>query len=303
MTLTLRGCGTAIITPLTPDGEVDDEALRRHVAWQLEQGVDFLVPCGSTGEAQTLRPREQRRVVETVVEEVNGQAPVVGGVSGNFTARTVEEAREMALWGVDAVMVVTPYYNKPTQEGMERHFLAVADTCPRPILMYTVPGRTAVHIAPETVLRLARHPNILGIKDATGDLHWAMSILRARPKGFSVLSGEDGIALPHLACGGDGLISVTANVAPGAVARLVERGLAGDFTAAREIQLRLLPLMDTLFGETNPIPAKAALHLMGRIHNELRLPLVPASPHTVERLRDLLAQEITREQNARNGMT
>ncbi len=299
-TLSLRGCGTAIVTPFTVAGEVDEAALGRHVAWQLERGVDFLVPCGSTGEAQTLSPRERRRVVELTLEGVAGRVPVVAGVSGNDTARTVAEVREVSGSGVDAVMVVTPYYNKPTQGGLERHFTAVADASARPILMYTVPGRTAVHMAPDTVLRLATHPNILGIKDATGDLHWAMSVLRSRPARFAVLSGEDGIALPHVACGGDGLISVVANVVPGEMVRLVHAGLEGDLAAARTLQLRLLPLVDALFRETNPIPAKAALHLLGRIQNELRLPLVPASSATVELLRELLAQDIARERNARN---
>jgi 4-hydroxy-tetrahydrodipicolinate synthase len=292
MTLQLRGCGTAIVTPFTRSGEVDDDALRTHVEWQIAQGVDFLVPCGSTGEAQTLTPEERRRVIQTTVEVVADRAPVLGGVSGNDTARVVEEARTVSGYGVDAVMVVTPYYNKPTQAGLERHFTAVADAAPRPVLMYTVPGRTAVHISPETVLRLARHPNILGIKDATGDLHWAMSVLRSRPSGFAVLSGEDGVALPHLACGGDGLISVVANVVPKAMADLVGAGLAGDYATSRELQLRLLPLIDALFRETNPIPAKAALYLLGRMRNELRLPLVPAIPATVELLRELLADQI-----------
>jgi 4-hydroxy-tetrahydrodipicolinate synthase len=297
MTLNLRGCGTAIVTPFTRLGEVDDEALRAHVEWQLASGVDFLVPCGSTGEAQTLSAKERRKVIEATVDVVAGRAPVVAGVSGNDTARTVDEAQDVSGYGVDGVMVVTPYYNKPTQGGMERHFTAVADAAPKPVLMYTVPGRTAVHITPETVLRLARHPNIIGIKDATGDLHWAMSVLRKRPGGFQVLSGEDGIILPHLACGGDGLISVAANVVPEGISKLVRSGLAGDFAAARDLQLRLLPLIDALFRETNPIPAKAALHLLGRMKNELRLPLVPASPATEEVLRELLAEDIARERN------
>jgi 4-hydroxy-tetrahydrodipicolinate synthase len=297
MSLQLRGCGTAIVTPFTSSGAVDTQALRRHVEWQLAQGVEFLVPCGSTGEAQTLGPEERRQVVETTLEVVAGRAPVVGGVSGNDTARVVEEARAVSGYGVDAVMVVTPYYNKPTQAGLERHFSAVADASPRPVLIYTVPGRTAVHIAPETVVRLARHPNVMGIKDATGDLHWAMEVIRNRPAGFAVLSGEDGLILPHLACGGDGLISVAANVVPGPMAQLVKAGLDGDFGAAREVQLRLLPLMDTLFRETNPIPAKAALYLMGRMRNELRLPLVPASSSTVELLKELLAEDLVTERS------
>jgi 4-hydroxy-tetrahydrodipicolinate synthase len=301
MTLELRGCGTALVTPFTPGGEVDLEALRRLAEWQLARGVDFLVPCGSTGEAQTLGAAERRRVIEATVEAVDGKALVVGGVAGNDTARVVEEARAVSGYGVAAVMVVTPYYNKPTPTGLERHFTQVADASARPVLMYTVPGRTAVHLPPESALRLARHPNILGVKDATGDLHWAMTVIRGRPEGFQVLSGEDGLVLPHLACGGDGLISVASNVAPGQISELVRAGLAGDFTRARELQLRLLPLIDALFRETNPIPAKAALQLLGRIRNELRLPLVPASPGTVEALRAAMAEAGLKEATVEAG--
>ena len=280
MTITLRGTGTALVTPFAEDGAVDEAALVRLVDWQIEQGIDFLVPCGSTGEAQTLSEMERARVVAAVVEAAAGRAPIIGGISANDTARGVAEAQVLGRLGVQALMVVTPYYNKPTQTGLERHFSAVADAAPVPIMMYTVPGRTAVHLAPQTALRFACHPNIIAVKDATADLNWAMAVIRDRPDGFTVLSGEDGLLLPHLACGGDGIVSVASNVVPDLIATITRHGLAGDFRQARELQLRLVPLIAALFHETNPIPAKAALHHEGRIADVLRLPLVPASEAT-----------------------
>jgi 4-hydroxy-tetrahydrodipicolinate synthase len=284
MTLRLRGTGTAIVTPFTSAGAVDEAVLRSLIEWQIASGVDFLVPCGSTGEAQTMSEAERQLVITTTVEAAAGRVPVVGGVSGNDTARVVEEVRTVAGFGVDAVMLVTPHYNKPTQAGLMRHFTEAADGSPRPLVMYTVPGRTAVHMHPETVLRLAEHPNIIAVKDATGDLGWAMTVLRQRPEGFLVLSGEDGLVLPHMACGGDGVISVASNAVPDLVAEMTRAGLTGDWAAARAMQFRLLPLIDLLFRESNPIPVKAALHLLGRLENVLRLPLMPASPETVSLL-------------------
>lgn len=284
MTLRLRGTGTAIVTPFTSAGAVDEAVLRSLIEWQIASGVDFLVPCGSTGEAQTMSEAERQLVITTTVEAAAGRVPVVGGVSGNDTARVVEEVRTVAGFGVDAVMLVTPHYNKPTQAGLIRHFTEAADASPRPLVMYTVPGRTAVHMHPETVLRLAEHRNLIAVKDATGDLGWAMTVLRQRPEGFFVLSGEDGLVLPHMACGGDGVISVASNAVPDLVAEMTRAGLTGDWAAARAMQFRLLPLIDLLFRESNPIPVKAALHLLGRLENVLRLPLMPASPETVSLL-------------------
>lgn len=284
MTLRLRGTGTAIVTPFTSAGAVDEAVLRSLIEWQIASGVDFLVPCGSTGEAQTMSEAERQLVITTTVEAAAGRVPVVGGVSGNDTARVVEEVRTVAGFGVDAVMLVTPHYNKPTQAGLIRHFTEAADASPRPLVMYTVPGRTAVHMHPETVLRLAEHRNLIAVKDATGDLGWAMTVLRQRPEGFLVLSGEDGLVLPHMACGGDGVISVASNAVPDLVAEMTRAGLTGDWAAARAMQFRLLPLIDLLFRESNPIPVKAALHLLGRLENVLRLPLMPASPETVSLL-------------------
>lgn len=288
MTLTLRGAGTALVTPFTAAGEVDGEAFAALVEWQIEQGIDFLVACGSTGEAQTLREDERAQVIALTVKTAAGRVPVVGGVSGNDTRAVADEVREVSALGVDAVMVVVPYYNKPTQAGLVAHFSAAAEASRVPLMMYTVPGRTAVHMLPATVLELAKHPTIVAVKDATGDLGWAMAVLRERPADFSVLSGEDGLLLPHLACGGHGIVSVASNVVPDQVALLVQAGRAGDFTGAREIQLRLLPLIDALFRETNPIPIKAALHLLGRLQNVLRLPLLPASSATIRALGDAM---------------
>jgi 4-hydroxy-tetrahydrodipicolinate synthase len=285
-----RGCGTALVTPFSASGAVDFPALSALVEWQVQEGVDFLVPCGSTGEAHSLDAGERRAVVECTVAVAAGRAAVIGGVSGNATAQVVEEARSLSQCGVDAVMVVTPYYNKPTQAGMEQHFLAVAEAAHCPVLIYTVPSRTGVRLAPETLLRLASHPNILGVKDSTGDLHWAMQVIRDRPEGFRVLSGEDGLALPHLACGGDGLISVAANVVPETMVRLVRAGLEGRFEEARTLQLAQLPLFDALFAETNPIPVKAAFALVGRGRSDVRLPLLAAQPETETRLRECLGR-------------
>lgn len=288
MTLRLAGTGTALVTPFTADGAVDEPALRNFVEWQVASGVDFLVPCGSTGEAQTMSDAERQLVISTTVDVAAGRVPVVGGVSGNDTARVAREVGAVSGFGVDAVMLVTPHYNKPTQAGLLQHFRAAADAASVPLVMYTVPGRTAVHLRPETVLALAEHGNILAVKDATGDLSWALEVLRQRPDGFLVLSGEDGLVLPHMACGGDGVISVASNVAPDLVSAMTRAGLAGDWPAARALQYRLLPLIDLLFRESNPIPVKAAACLLGRMENVLRLPLLPASPETLGFLTDQL---------------
>ncbi|MEO8449405.1 MAG: 4-hydroxy-tetrahydrodipicolinate synthase [Gemmatimonadota bacterium] len=275
-----RGCGTALVTPFQQDGSLDLAALRVLVEWQIQEGINFLVPCGSTGEAQTLSIEERYQVVATVVETAAGRVPVVAGATSNDTARAVAETKGMCGLGVDGILSATPYYNKPTQTGLERHFTAIADASTRPIILYNVPGRTAVNMAAGTVLQLARHPQIAGIKEASGDLVQMMRILDRRPAGFVVLSGDDTFALPLAACGGDGLISVISNEVPRLVSRLVRLCLEGDFAAARPLHYRLLPLIDANFVETNPAPAKCALAMMGLIENVLRLPLVPVSEST-----------------------
>jgi 4-hydroxy-tetrahydrodipicolinate synthase len=276
----LQGCGTALVTPFTDRGEVDLPALRALVEWQIAEGVDFLVPCGSTGEAQTLADGERERVVSTVVEAAAGQVPVMAGATSNDTVRAAAEARRMSRLGADYILSATPYYNKPTQEGLYRHFATVAEAATKPVCLYNVPGRTAVNLQPAVALRLAEHANVIGIKEASGDLAQVMQILRARPGGFAVLSGDDWLTLPMMAAGGDGLISVTSNEVPGAMRTLVHLLLAGEVERAREWHYRLLPLMEANFLETNPAPVKAALALTGRIRNVLRLPLLPVSDAT-----------------------
>jgi 4-hydroxy-tetrahydrodipicolinate synthase len=276
----LQGCGTALVTPFTDGGEVDYPALRALVEWQIAERIDFLVPCGSTGEAQTLDDSERERVVAAVVETAAGRVPVMAGATSNDTARAVAEARRMCRLGADYILTATPYYNKPTQAGLFRHFTAIADASTRPICLYNVPGRTAVNLQPPVTLQLAEHPNVMGIKEASGDLAQVMQILRGRPERFAVLSGDDWLTLAIVAAGGDGLVSVASNEMPGPMRTLVHLMLAGDLEKARGWHYRLLPLMDANFLETNPAPVKAALALTGRIRNVLRLPLVPVTEKT-----------------------
>ena len=288
--MSFTGCGTAIVTPMRGDGALDLEALRRLVEWQIAEGIDFLVPCGSTGEAQTLTPLERETVVRTVVETTAGRVPVVAGATDNDTRRAVDETKAMCALGVQGILSATPYYNKPTPGGLRLHFEAVAEASTVPVILYNVPGRTGLNMRPDTVLALAAHPRIAGIKEASGDLLQAVAILADRPEGFVVLSGEDALTVGLVACGGDGLISVTSNEVPGPMTEMVRAARTGDLATARALLYRLLPLIDANFVETNPGPVKAALHLMGRIENVLRLPLVPVSEATTARLRGALAR-------------
>ena len=284
----LQGCGTALVTPFAEPGPVDLPALRALVDWQISEGIDFLVACGSTGEAQTLNDAERQQVVAAVVEVAAGRVPVMAGATSNDTSRAVEETRRMCRVGVDYILSATPYYNKPTQEGLYRHFMAVADASTKPVCLYNVPGRSAVNLEPGTALKLAQHPNVMGIKEASGDLKQVMDVLRQRPDDFTVLSGDDWLTLPVVTAGGDGLISVVSNEVPAAMTALVHLLLSGNLEQARAWHYRLLPLMDANFLETNPAPVKAALHLMGRIQNVLRLPLLPVSASTGTALRAAL---------------
>ncbi len=283
-----QGCGTALVTPFTSDGAVDYPALRALVDWQVAEGIDFLVVCGSTGEAQTLDAAERERVAAAVTEVASGRVPVMAGATSNDTAYAIEETKRMCRIGVDYILSATPYYNRPSQEGLYQHFMAVADASTRPVFLYNVPGRTAVNLLPATSLRLAAHSNVMGIKEASGDLKQVMEILRQRPAGFAVLSGDDWLTMPVIGAGGDGLISVVSNQVPAAMTALVHLLLSGDLENARNWHYRLTPLMDANFLETNPAPAKAALHLMGRIHDVLRLPLVPVNDATRAALRSAL---------------
>ncbi|GBC76622.1 4-hydroxy-tetrahydrodipicolinate synthase [bacterium HR08] len=284
-----RGCFVALVTPFRRDGQVDYERLEALVDFQLEAGMDGLVPCGTTGESATLHPEEQREIIRRVVERVRGRAPVIAGAGTNATEEAVELARHAERAGADAVLSVTPYYNRPTQEGLYQHFRAIAESVRLPVILYNVPSRTGCNLEVKTVLRLAEIPNIIGIKEASGNLEQIMELLRVRPQGFLVLSGDDAWTLPVLALGGDGVISVIANQTPAEMRELVAAALAGDWARARELHYRLLPLMRGNFLETNPIPVKAALAMMGLIEENYRLPLVPPRPETRERLRQILA--------------
>jgi len=277
----LRGCGTALVTPFTGAGAVDEKALRSLVDWQIAEGIHFLVPCGSTGEAVTMTPAEHRRVVEIVVEQARGRVPVVAGAGSNDTAKAVAQSKEMKAAGATHLLHVSPMYNKPPQRGLIEHFKRVADATDLPVVVYNVPGRTGGNIEAKTTLALAQVPNIAAVKEASGNLAQITDILRDRPSHFVVLSGDDELTLAVMAAGGDGVISVVSNATPKHMARLTELAASGDFGAARDLHLRLLPWMRAAFVESNPIPVKAAMAMMGKIENHLRLPLVPlADAHT-----------------------
>jgi len=274
-TLVLKGAGTAIVTPFTQNGEIDEPALRRLVAWQIEQGINYIVPCGSTGEAATMSADEQRRVVEITVDVVAGRIPVLAGATSNDTARAIVNSRMIREAGATHLLHASPAYNKPPQRGIAAHFRAIADAIDMPVVVYNVPGRTGSNVAAETTLELAGHPNIVAVKEASGNLGQITEIIRNRPAGFNVLSGDDTLTLAVMALGGDGVTSVTSNVAPALVAQLCAAAQRGAFDEARAIDSRLAPLTHAAFVESNPIPIKAALSMMGMIGNHLRLPLVP----------------------------
>jgi 4-hydroxy-tetrahydrodipicolinate synthase len=286
----LRGCGTALVTPFLPDGSLDETALRALIQWQLASGVHMLIPCGSTGEAVTLAPAEHRRVVEITVEEVNGRVPVIAGAGSNDTQRAIATSREMQSIGVSHLLHVTPMYNKPPQRALLAHFRAIADACDVPIVLYNVPGRTAVNMEAATTLELARDPRFVAVKEASGNLAQMTTIVRERPPQFGVLSGDDGYTLSLMAHGGDGIISVVSNVAPSLMVQLCDAMWRGDLVAARALDAALAPLIDACFVESNPIPAKAMLAMMGRLQDRVRLPLVPLSDALRPRVRDVLVR-------------
>ncbi|MER3428481.1 MAG: 4-hydroxy-tetrahydrodipicolinate synthase [Pyrinomonas sp.] len=288
----LRGCATALVTPFRHDGSIDEEAMRRLIERQIAGGVRILVPCGTTGESATMTEEEDQRVIALTVEVARGRARVIAGTGSNATADAIRYSQAARALGVDGVMVVAPYYNKPTQDGLFAHFRAVAESVPDlPVILYNVPGRTSSNIAAQTTLRLAREvENIVAIKEASGDFGQIMAILRERPNGFRVLSGDDALTLPLIALGADGLISVVANEVPDLTSRMVEMALAGDLVAARQMHYRLLPLMEANFMESSPGPVKAALAMMGLIEERYRLPLVPVQERTKARLREVLTE-------------
>jgi 4-hydroxy-tetrahydrodipicolinate synthase len=282
------GCGTALVTPFRRDLSVDEESVRRLVRRQIGGGIDFLVPCGTTGESPTLSQAEQRRVVEITVDEARGKVSVLAGAGGNDTAHVIEVAREFKELGANGILSVSPYYNKPTQEGLYQHFKAIAEAVALPIILYNIPGRTGVNIEPATVKRLAEIGNIVGVKEASGNISQMAALLDIVPEKFLVLSGDDGITLPLIALGGRGLISVISNEIPGEMARLVQLALGDDFQAARAIQRRYFRLMDVNFVETNPAPVKAGMALMGLCEPVCRLPLVPVNTQNLAKIRGVL---------------
>jgi len=283
------GVGTALVTPFTSSGAVDEAAVVRLARRQIEKGVHFLVPCGTTGEAPTLSPEERRRVVELVVGEARGRVPVLAGAGGYDTREVVESARVMREAGADGLLSVTPYYNKPTPDGLVRHYQAIAEATPLPIVVYNVPGRTGCNVDPTTLLRLAAIPHVAAVKEASGNITQICEVVKAVPEGFLVLSGDDALTLPAMAVGARGVISVASNEVPGEMAELVEAAERNDFAAAREVHARLLSLMLANFAESNPIPVKAAMALMGLLEETYRLPMVPPRAETREKLRRVLA--------------
>jgi len=282
------GTGTALVTPFRRDGSLDEAALRSLVKRQIDAGIDFLVPCGTTGESPTLTREEHLRVVELTVEVANGRVPVLAGAGGYNTAEVIALARELALLGADGILSVTPYYNKPTQEGLFQHYQAIAKAVPLPIILYSVQGRTGVNIEPSTVRRLAEIENIIGIKEASGNVSQMAAILSAVPEEFIVLSGDDAITLPVVSLGGRGVISVVSNEIPAEMSNLTRRALQGDFVGARAIHRRFHPLMEINFVESNPIPVKAAMAEMGLLEAVWRLPLVPPRVENQARIRGVL---------------
>lgn len=290
MSRSFAGAGVALVTPFTRSGDLDAAALRRLVERQVEGGIDVLVPCGTTGESATLAAEEQKRVIAITVEAAAGRVPVLAGAGANDTRVAVEKSKAAAALGASGILSVGPYYNKPTPEGYYRHFSTIADAVAIPIVVYNVPGRTGSNIDVRTQLRLAAHPNITAVKEASGNLGQVMEILRDRPPGFEVLSGDDAFTLAFMALGGEGVISVAANQVPGPMHDLTAACARGDFASARSLHNRLLKLMNLNFIESNPVPVKASLALMGLCEESFRLPLCPPAEATREALRGALLE-------------
>ena len=271
----MRGCGTALATPFSSDGSIDEKALRAFVEWQVAEGIHFVVPCGSTGEAATMTQEEHRRVVEITVDQVGGRVPVAAGAGSNDTKKAIALSKEMRDAGATHLLHTSPMYNKPPQRGIIAHFRAIADATDLPVIVYNVPGRTGSNVEAATTLALAEHENITAVKEASGNLAQIAEIIRGKPQNFTVLSGDDGITLAVMAEGGDGVISVTSNAVPRLAARVCELFDEGDIGGARETAHKLSAWTSAAFVESNPIPLKAALAMMGKCENVVRLPLVP----------------------------
>jgi 4-hydroxy-tetrahydrodipicolinate synthase len=288
----LRGCGTALVTPFHQDGSIDDAALHNLVTWQIESGIDFLVPCGTTGETPTLTHDEWLHVIDTTIEVAAGRVPIVAGATSNATHEAVEKAKELAARpGVNAILTASPYYNKPTQEGQYRHFKAIAEAVgDKPVILYNVPGRTAANLEPATLARLTEVPNIVGVKEASGNMTQIAEAIAAVPETFLVLSGDDAVTLPVIALGGVGVISVASNEIPQEMAAMTRAALANDWTTARSLLRKYLPLMQANFIESSPLPVKAVLAMMGKIEEVYRLPLVPMRRDTRSRLQKIATE-------------
>jgi 4-hydroxy-tetrahydrodipicolinate synthase len=284
------GCGTALVTPFTRSGALDEAGVRRLARRQIEAGIHFLVPCGTTGETPTLTAVERVRVVELVVDEAKGTVPVLAGAGGYNTNEVIESALEMARAGADGILSVAPYYNKPTQEGLFQHYQAIASAVPLPIIIYNVPGRTGCNVDVKTVARLADIANIAGVKEASGNVTQMCELCGALPERFLVLSGDDALTLPVMSIGGRGIVSVVSNEVPAEMVRMVEFAEAGDFTSARKVHQELLPLMQVNFVESSPIPVKSAMAMMGLVEEVYRLPLVAPSAESRDRIRRVLRE-------------
>jgi 4-hydroxy-tetrahydrodipicolinate synthase len=288
----LRGCGTALVTPFQPDGAIDDSALRSLIAWQIESGIDFLVPCGTTGETPTLSHDEWLYVIDVTIEVVAGRVPIVAGATSNSTHDAVEKTKEVAARaGVDAILTASPYYNKPTQEGQYQHFKAITEAAGgKPVILYNVPGRTGANLEPQTLARLSDIPNIVGVKEASGNMTQIAEAINAVPETFLVFSGDDAVTLPVIALGGVGVISVASNEIPHEMAAMTRAALENDWTTARTLHRKYLPLMQANFIESSPLPVKAVLAMMGKIEELYRLPLLPMRRDTRSRLQKIATE-------------
>jgi 4-hydroxy-tetrahydrodipicolinate synthase len=287
----LRGCGTALVTPFKKDGALDEAALRLLVEWQVASGIDFLVPCGTTGETPTLTESEWLRVIDITIEVVNGRVPIVAGATSNNTEDAIAKAKKITARRIDVILTASPYYNKPTQEGQFQHFQAIARAVNKPLMLYNVPGRTGANIEPATLVRLAKINNIIAVKEASGSMVQIAEVLNLVPESFLVFSGDDAITLPVISLGGVGIVSVASNVVPGELSKMTRAALNNDWTTARKLHRKYLPLVQALFIESNPMPVKAVLAMMGRIEESYRLPMVSVKGQTKERLR-IVAEEI-----------
>src|SRR5438876_1184233 len=282
------GCGTALVTPFKRDLSLDEAPLRKLVRRQISAGINFLVPCGTTGENPTLTRAEHLRVVEITIDEAGGKVPVLAGAGGYNTQEVIELSREVERLGANGILSVTPYYNRPTQEGLCLHFKAIAAAVRIPIIVYSVQGRTGVNVEPATLARLAEIENIVGVKEASGNIAQMASVIQQVPEKFTVLSGDDAVTLPLIALGGRGVISVVSNEIPGEMTALAQLCLSGDFAGARKLQRKLLPLMEINFVESNPIPVKAAMGLMGLLEPVYRLPMCPPKPESLAKIETVL---------------